>query len=58
MWLQRVIFNLQTRLIGREDQQASPKRQSRPVKRPRETERVQLFQTRLLDMDRRLAQLR
>ncbi|MCP4678253.1 MAG: hypothetical protein GY854_22615 [Deltaproteobacteria bacterium] len=58
MWLQRVIFNLQTRLIGREDEQTSPKKPARSVKPRRQTERVQLFQTRLLDMDRRLAQLR
>ncbi len=58
MWLQRVLFNMQTRLLGRYDPPSStaetPKCPSRRLKK----ERKQLFQDRLLDLDRRLAQLK
>lgn len=58
MWLQRVLSNVQVRLFGREERSNEANRSSRPSWYTRERERVQIFQARLLDLDRRLAQLR
>ena len=59
MWLQRVLFNFQTRLLGRSEQQTIKKDVSKNIKKPiLETDRVQIMKSRLLDLDRRLAELR
>ncbi len=58
MWLQRVLFNLQTRLLGRDDQIQSTDDEVWSAQNRRETERMQLLKTRLVDLDRRLEQLR
>ncbi len=59
MWLQRVLFNFQTRLLGREEHK-SFKRDTPNLKHRLsvENDRVQLVQDRLLDLDRRVAELR
>lgn len=59
MWLQRVLFNVQRRFLGREEQHSRLRRSSKHVLHHRRSmERVQIIENRLLDLDDRLAQLR
>jgi hypothetical protein len=58
MWLQRVIFNLQARLLKLDEEPATRDAQASPPRPQRQTERARLIENRLLDLDRRLALLR
>lgn len=58
MWLQRVIFNVERRLFGRDERQSTPPGSSNEPAKRDSSERVQLLQARLVDLDRRLALLR
>ncbi len=58
MWLQRVLFNVQTRLLGRYDPPPPTVETSKCPSHRRKKERIQLFEDRLIDLDRRLDQLK
>ncbi|MDJ0765127.1 MAG: hypothetical protein QNJ97_19255 [Myxococcota bacterium] len=58
MWLQRVIFNMQARLLNKERPRVRTHVSGRTAsKRRRQKERIQLVQERLLDLDRRMEAL-
>ena len=59
MWLHRIVFNIQNRLLGREEQHDTSSDTTLHNHRQRHSaERVHIFQARLQDLDRRLALLR
>jgi hypothetical protein len=57
MWLQRVLFNVQTRLLGKNRQTASRTRTSQSPTIQRHAKRVQVFESKLNDLDSRMAKL-
>jgi hypothetical protein len=57
MWLQRVLFNVQTRILGKNGQAASKTRASQSATVRRQAKRVQVFEDRLSDLDSRMANL-
>ena len=57
MWLQRVLFNVQTRLLGRNRQAASSMRPTQSPTVRRQVKRVQVFENKLNDLDSRMAKL-
>ena len=57
MWLHRVIFNMQARLLGRQEESFADQSPSKAPAKRRAARRVELFQHRLQDLDRRLEQL-
>ncbi len=57
MWLQRVLFNVQTRILGKNRQAASKTRLSQSPTSRRQAMRVRVFENRLSDLDSRMAKL-
>ncbi len=58
MWLQRVLFNVKTRLLGQMDDVTPGDRIARSEPPDRRTRRVQTIQNRLVDLDERARRLR
>lgn len=58
MWLQRILFNLKTRLLGKDDKRTSDRPSIAPLRARQKAEQVALLQQRLADLDRRLALLK
>jgi hypothetical protein len=57
-WLSNVISNLQKRILGDDEPAAYDSTAVRHLKERRALERVQQFQSRLHELDRRLARLK
>jgi hypothetical protein len=57
-WLNNVLFDLQRKILGGDDQPAADNETVSNLGKTRTNERVQQFQARLHELDRRLAQLR
>jgi hypothetical protein len=57
MWLQRVLFNVQTRILGKNRQAAAKIRPSQCPTLRRHAKRVQVFENKLSDLDSRMANL-
>jgi hypothetical protein len=57
MWLQRVLFNVQTRILGKNRQAAATIRPSQCPTVRRQARRVQVFENKLNDLDSRMAKL-
>jgi hypothetical protein len=57
MWLQRVLFNVQTRILGKNRQKAAKIGPSQCPAVRRQAKRVQVFENKLNDLDSRMAKL-
>lgn len=57
MWLQRVLFNVQTRLLGKNRQATSSMRPTPSPTVRRQAKRAQVFENKLNDLDSRMAKL-
>ena len=57
MWLQRVLFNVQTRLLGKNRQAAVSMRPSQSPTIRRQAKRAQVFENKLNELDSRMAKL-
>ena len=57
MWLQRVLFNVQTRLLGKNRQAASTMHPTQSPTVRRQAKRAQVFENKLNDLDSRMAKL-
>lgn len=57
-WLNNMLTDLQKRFLGGEESSSDKDMTIRRLGEHRTSERVQQFKARLLDLDRRLAQLR
>jgi hypothetical protein len=58
MWLRRILFHFQTRLREQEEQLKPPVDLVVPAPKKEESERVELFKNRLIDLDRRMIDLK
>jgi hypothetical protein len=57
MWLQKIFSDVQKLVLKKEEQLKHRSRRSNVRHQPLAKERIQHFQARLLDLDRRLAEL-
>jgi hypothetical protein len=57
MWLNRVLFNVKTRLLNQKSDEGTPSRPSGSWIVGDADKRAQLIQNRLVDLDRKLARI-
>jgi hypothetical protein len=57
MWLNRVLFNIKTRLLNQKTDEGTPSRPPSPWAADDADKRARLIQYRLIDLDKRLAQI-
>ena len=57
MWLQRVLFNVQTRLLGKNRQAAASVRPTQSPTVRRQAKRAQVFENKLNELDNRMSKL-